>query len=233
MWLRISGALPTLPAFFLLEVWKINIRGMEEGRRGGKGVEAQLGKKVGKVGKVGKTTFSAPEVAGWPPCARAGLPADRFSNYIDEVNDVNTTQIAAVPAQQDRAQVDTAKAFLRTLTRTKNVDSRSPYSYALKHGAENWGRVNGLERYVRNEALVAAATELGLPFRWEGDRSPNAFIGVSRASYNKALEQLRSQRPRSPVRKTIEASQRAPQARDSVGHGAAWPQGRSAVLGPF
>ncbi len=118
--------------------------------------------------------------------ARPGLPADRFSNP-DEVNDVNMNQIAAMPAeQQDRAQIDTAKAFLSTLTGMKRISQRSAYSYVLKHGAENWGRANGMESYVSNEALIAAAVELDLPIRRE-DRSLSAYIGVTRASLARTL----------------------------------------------
>lgn len=119
-----------------------------------------------------------------------GADGQTDSSYISEDVKMNTNRISITAEKPDGAQVKTAKAFLMTLTRTKDVSPRSAYSYGLKHTAENWGRANGMEAYVSNDALIAAAIELDLPVLWEGGKSPNAFIGVSRASYAQARMRL-------------------------------------------
>lgn len=82
------------------------------------------------------------------------------------------------PEPPEAAQVATAVAFLRLLTPTHAATWQSPGSYGLKHDAEQWGRVNGLEPYVSNGALIAAAVELGYPIWYR--RGSNAAIGVSK-----------------------------------------------------
>lgn len=119
--------------------------------------------------------------------AEADRPPDNDSSEVNEMTIMNQTRDAP---SADSAQVQTAKAFLLTLTRTKSATRRSPYSYMLKHNAENWGRANGMEPYVTNDAVIAAAFELDLLVLWEGGRSPNALIGVTRASENRARERL-------------------------------------------
>lgn len=79
----------------------------------------------------------------------------------------------------DAGQIATAAAFLQLLTPTRTATFRSPSSYGLKHDAERWGRVNGMEPYVSNGALIAAAVALGLPVRHFGRGSFNVTVGVS------------------------------------------------------
>lgn len=81
------------------------------------------------------------------------------------------------PEPPEAAQVATAAAFLRLLSPTRSATPQSPGSYGLKHDAERWGRVNGMQPYVANGALIAAAVELGYPIWYRS--GPNAAIGVS------------------------------------------------------
>jgi hypothetical protein len=54
------------------------------------------------------------------------------------------------------------------------------HSYGLKHLAEDWGRAAGLEPYVANGELIAAALYLGFTVTLDPG-TPNAFIGVRTA----------------------------------------------------
>lgn len=83
----------------------------------------------------------------------------------------------------DQEQIETAKAYLRLLKPTKRPVVSS---YSLKHRAEHWGKDNGMEPYVSNGALIAAALLLGLAIKPTGI---NALIGVSQRSVKK-LEKM-------------------------------------------
>ena len=77
-------------------------------------------------------------------------------------------------------------------------------SYALKHSAERWGERNGLEGYVSNGALIAAALHLGflvrpddprsLSMQWLGKVRPNARIGLSRKGLKAVMAEIEQAR---------------------------------------
>jgi hypothetical protein len=77
-------------------------------------------------------------------------------------------------AQFPAGNVATAIAFLRQCRKTKTARLSR---YALKHAAERWGERNGLESYVSNGELIAAAVYLAIKIDW--DYGPNAGIGVA------------------------------------------------------
>src|SRR5262249_43487705 len=90
-------------------------------------------------------------------------------------------------SQFSAARVATAIAFLR---QCRPIKTPSLCSYGLKHAAESWGERNGLEGYVANGELIAAAVYLGLtlkPFEYD---CPNVKIGISR----KDVRRLRRRR---------------------------------------
>jgi hypothetical protein len=73
--------------------------------------------------------------------------------------------------------VATAIAFLRQCTKTN--DPRFS-SYGLKHAAERWGKQHGLESYVTNGELIAAAIYLGFKIEKAMDRqNPNVTVAVT------------------------------------------------------
>jgi hypothetical protein len=76
------------------------------------------------------------------------------------------------PPEDD--QVKTAIAFLSQVRPSKRPTISS---YILKHRAEDWGKRNGLEPYVSNGAMIAAAIRLDLVIERHGI---NATIGVSK-----------------------------------------------------
>lgn len=100
------------------------------------------------------------------------------------------------PEPPEAAQVATAVAFLRLLTPTHAATWQSPGSYGLKHDAEQWGRVNGLEPYVSNGALIAAAVEIGYPIWHRGRGSPNAAIGVSKRDLSRLRKRIKDEAAR-------------------------------------
>lgn len=102
-------------------------------------------------------------------------------NAINESGFRTPTNTGARPP--DSAQVSTAEAFLRTPPRTPNVTASNPDSYTLKHEAERWGEVNGLEPYVSTGALLQAARNLDIPIRQRQDASAqHGRVGVSLAA---------------------------------------------------
>ena len=81
--------------------------------------------------------------------------------------------------EEDRRQfsvacVATAIAFLRQCRHTKIPNLNS---YGLKHAAERWGMCHGMESYVANGDLIAAAIFLG--FNIDTSDNLNAAIAVS------------------------------------------------------
>lgn len=106
-----------------------------------------------------------------PSLTQNGLDGDHERHYFDD---------------RSLQQVRTALIWLSQLEKTKNAARYSSgYSYGLKHQCESWGRENGLEPYVSNGALIAAAIFLGFPYKVD---DLNAFIGISRRS----LREVRS-----------------------------------------
>jgi hypothetical protein len=60
----------------------------------------------------------------------------------------------------------------------RTLHKRGPSSYGLKHAAESWGRELGLEPYIANGDLIAAALYRRVPikrFPWGG---PNCLVAV-------------------------------------------------------
>jgi hypothetical protein len=100
--------------------------------------------------------------------------------YPFAVNRVGLRHLNKATDMPDAAQVATAIGFLRSCS---PAVSRGQNSYALKHQAEDWGFRNGMEHYVSNGALIAAAIYLGFTVkRSSAVNSPNAVVGVDRQS---------------------------------------------------
>jgi hypothetical protein len=85
-------------------------------------------------------------------------------------------------------QVDTAMEFLSQLTSTRTARTGS---YQLKHVGEDWGKRQGLSRYVSNGAMIVAALALELPVEAAGKPwelfNPNCLIGVSAISVRRVI----------------------------------------------
>lgn len=76
------------------------------------------------------------------------------------------------PGEQfpDREEIEAAKRFL--VERTEPSKSRTYDSYALKHRVEELG----YRHYCSNGALIAAAIELGLKIRSDGERYVDVYV---------------------------------------------------------
>jgi hypothetical protein len=72
------------------------------------------------------------------------------------------------------ANVETAIAFLEQCQPLKTPNLSS---YALKHAAERWGRHHGMQAYVTNGELIAAAVYLD--FKVKPSVIPNLLVAVS------------------------------------------------------
>jgi hypothetical protein len=85
-------------------------------------------------------------------------------------------------------QVATAMEFLSQLTSTRTPRTSS---YQLKHVGEDWGKRQGLCRYLSNGSMIVAALALALPVEAAGKPwelfNPNALIGVSAISVRRMI----------------------------------------------
>jgi hypothetical protein len=97
----------------------------------------------------------------------------------------------ATPWQAD--EIETALEFLRMCKKSR---TEMRCSYVLKHNAEEFGKANGLARYVSNGSLIVAALVLG--FKIEEsifERDPNAGIYINAADLVIAGPHRRKSRP--------------------------------------
>ena len=82
-------------------------------------------------------------------------------------------------------QFITALASLDGIGRNKTAGPSSGVgSYSFKHYAENWGRENGMARYVSNGMGICACVHAGVIINWEPGRI-NCDLGLSRRDYCK------------------------------------------------
>lgn len=65
------------------------------------------------------------------------------------------------PSEDTLRQFATAVAFLAAVGSRKTMNYQRN-SYGYKHDAEKWGAASGMEPYVSNGVLIAAADHLGL-----------------------------------------------------------------------